>query len=366
MSNILNVREVGTSTRPSLQSSSLFKVKNNRRCAIRMGFNKLPSSRCRTVLNAIQEKPTLSIGQRDVAHLWTTAKLEYVPKGFVKVVPLPPVTSVMNTDKSQEVESQPLHLGKENIRPGVRKNPRRKASLLVRSYKEADIREDDYIYCDECMENREGECPFHPFYLILDVVVPRDGSVKDRARQTVPWPLAICQSKVKGAGLGVWTNESLPAHLLFGPYEGHFLPSVEPGEESGYGWLVRWKSSSSACIDAYDESVSNWMRFVNCSRNDSETNIGAFQYKGLIYYKTLKEIKRGTELMVWYGEEYGKELGLSRLETSRRAQHDDYEVWNFENFNRTYLLHRIIINPMQRETNHCNKQTVRAEKLGRT
>jgi len=69
--------------------------------------------------------------------------------------------------------------------------------------------------------------------------VVRDGSEKDRARLTAPWPLTVYDSKVKGAGKGVWTNAHLPAHLVFGPYEGRVLSGhPEAGKESGYGWKV--------------------------------------------------------------------------------------------------------------------------------
>jgi len=69
--------------------------------------------------------------------------------------------------------------------------------------------------------------------------VVRDGSEKDRARLTAPWPLTVYDSKVKGAGKGVWTNAHLPAHLVFGPYEGRVLSGhPDAGKESGYGWKV--------------------------------------------------------------------------------------------------------------------------------
>ena len=74
--------------------------------------------------------------------------------------------------------------------------------------------------------------------MVFNFQVIRDGSDKDRAIKTVPWPLVICASKVEGAGLGVWTNEDLPPRLVFGPYEGHILPDVPEGKESGYGWKV--------------------------------------------------------------------------------------------------------------------------------
>ncbi|KAK7067621.1 putative histone-lysine N-methyltransferase prdm7, partial [Halocaridina rubra] len=194
-----------------------------------------------------------------------------------------------------------------------------------KSYIEESAMEDDeYLYCDECLEDREGDCPLHPLSLVLDTPVPRDGSVQDRAEQTAPWPLSIRESKIKVAGRGVWTNEDLPPGLLFGPYEGHFLAHVEEGKESGYGWKIRRKGLLGACIDALDKSISNWMRFVNCSRNEPETNLAAFQYKGQIYYKTIKDIQRGSELMVWYGEEYGSELGLSMMDANWKTPSKEF------------------------------------------
>ena len=53
------------------------------------------------------------------------------------------------------------------------------------------------------------------------------------------------------------------------------------------------------------------MRFVNCARYEDEQNVAAFQYKGDIYYRTLCAIPLGKELLVWYGREYARELGIN-------------------------------------------------------
>ena len=65
-------------------------------------------------------------------------------------------------------------------------------------------------------------------------------------------------------------------------------------------------------IDGQDVSASNWMRYVNCARCDSEQNLVAFQYMGNIFYRTITPIKPFEELLVWYGDEYAKELGISK------------------------------------------------------
>ena len=64
-------------------------------------------------------------------------------------------------------------------------------------------------------------------------------------------------------------------------------------------------------IDGRDESTSNWLRFINCARNENEQNMVAFQYHGRIYYRTFKTIYPGNELLVWYGEEYASDLGIT-------------------------------------------------------
>ena len=63
-------------------------------------------------------------------------------------------------------------------------------------------------------------------------------------------------------------------------------------------------------MDAKNCGIANWMRYVNCARNEEEQNLMAFQYKGQMYYRTVREIPSHMELLVWYGDDYGRELGI--------------------------------------------------------
>ena len=38
-------------------------------------------------------------------------------------------------------------------------------------------------------------------------------------------------------------------------------------------------------IDGQSDKESNWLRFVNCARNEDEQNLIAFQNHGNIYYR---------------------------------------------------------------------------------
>lgn len=59
-------------------------------------------------------------------------------------------------------------------------------------------------------------------------------------------------------------------------------------------------------------------RYVNCARDDEEQNLVAFQYRGQIFYRTCQVIRPGCELLVWYGDEYGAELGIKRASEWKR------------------------------------------------
>ncbi|KAF0292635.1 putative histone-lysine N-methyltransferase PRDM7 [Amphibalanus amphitrite] len=61
-------------------------------------------------------------------------------------------------------------------------------------------------------------------------------------------------------------------------------------------------------VNAEDPSCSNWLRRVNCARSEEEQNLVAFQHKGQIYFRTSKPIPRGSELLVYYGDDSAREL----------------------------------------------------------
>ena len=63
-------------------------------------------------------------------------------------------------------------------------------------------------------------------------------------------------------------------------------------------------------INGKDERYGNWLRYINCSRTEKEQNLVAFQYHSQIYYRAYKDINKNDELLVWYGDEYAKDLGI--------------------------------------------------------
>ncbi|XP_063959856.1 zinc finger protein 420-like [Lytechinus pictus] len=174
-------------------------------------------------------------------------------------------------------------------------------------YVQSSMPDDRYIYCEECKERYEGECPLHPFTVIEDKPVPAE--CENRARLTLPDFLSISHSGVEGCGEGVWAEKHIPKGVRFGPYAGEIV-SNDAGYWSGYAWEICVQGKVIHCIDGKDERKGNWLRFVNCARNLAEQNLVAFQHLGEIYYHTCKPIEPGTELLVYYGEEFAKKLDV--------------------------------------------------------
>ena len=54
----------------------------------------------------------------------------------------------------------------------------------------------------------------------------------------------------------------------------------------------------------------NWLHHVQYARNTQEQNLEAFQLYGDIYFRITKPIKSGTELRVFYSQEYRKRVGF--------------------------------------------------------
>ncbi|KAE8748173.1 hypothetical protein FOCC_FOCC005176 [Frankliniella occidentalis] len=176
-----------------------------------------------------------------------------------------------------------------------------------RSYAEPEVPDyDDFLFCDDCEEEFEGDCPVHG---ALEIIADTEVAVghPERALLTVPPQLVIEASKIPGAGRGVWTKQAVPRRVRFGPYEGDNVPA---NKETGYGWEIRREGKATHCVDALDMATSNWMRFVNCARHSGEENLYPYQYKGHLYYRVVRDIPPNTELLVWYGDSYGRELGL--------------------------------------------------------
>ncbi|XP_065936729.1 histone-lysine N-methyltransferase PRDM9 isoform X3 [Magallana gigas] len=139
-----------------------------------------------------------------------------------------------------------------------------------------------------------------------------------RANLSTPPGFNIKLSNIPGAGLGAWTEQFLPEYTILGVYEG-IIHTREPVFEL-YSWQVdRQGSNGTYVIDAADPACSNWLRFFNSPTTYTEENVIPVQCAGLVFYMTSRDVYPGTELLLWYGDGYGRFLGVNRI-------HPEYDL----------------------------------------
>uniref|UniRef100_A0A670IM36 PR/SET domain 7 n=1 Tax=Podarcis muralis TaxID=64176 RepID=A0A670IM36_PODMU len=231
----------------------------------------------------------------------------------------PPKTTDESSESDEEWTPKSIDIEKKAL-SGKTKNRKRDQEKEVSTYSlrkrerktYMEINEpndDDYLFCEYCLLFFIDECSVHGSPVFIKDTAVEIG-LEERATLTLPPGLRIGPSGIPKAGFGVWNEgEILPPGIHFGPYEGK-ITEEEEAANSGYSWLITRGQNCYVYIDGKDETNSNWMRYVNCARNEEEQNLVAFQYHGKIYYRACKIILIHSELLVWYGEEYGKELGI--------------------------------------------------------
>ncbi|KAJ3608211.1 hypothetical protein NHX12_025261 [Muraenolepis orangiensis] len=162
---------------------------------------------------------------------------------------------------------------------------------------------DDGFYCEECrslFQEQSSVCISGPSF-ILDS--PTNMAVPERALLTLPHGLMIGRSSIPNTGLGVMNQgPAVTPGMHFGPYEGE-ATTRDDAVASRFSWeasMTIYKVNEDYdYIDAARETHSNWMRYVNCARNQEETNLLAVQYKGSILFHCCRTIHPGDELVVW-------------------------------------------------------------------
>ncbi|XP_066129974.1 histone-lysine N-methyltransferase PRDM9-like [Saccopteryx bilineata] len=169
--------------------------------------------------------------------------------------------------------------------------------------------DDDYLYCEKCQNSFIDSCDVHgPPTFVKDNAVDKEHP--NNTALTLPPGLRIRASGIPEAGLGVWNEAStLPVGLHFGPYQGRITEDEEAGN-NGYSWQITKGRNCYQYVDGKDESWANWMKYVNCARNDEEQNLVAFQYHRQIFYRTCRDIRPDCELLVGYSDEFGQKLGI--------------------------------------------------------
>ncbi len=117
------------------------------------------------------------------------------------------------------------------------------------------------------------------------------------------------RSTIKQAGYGVFSKRDLPAKTRIDEYLGEIIDDEEGAkrQDKTYFFRVMHKDGNSHIIDALPHEHSNIMKFVNgvkTAQQRKRQNCEAYQRNNKIYYRTIRDVKAGEELLVDYGPTY--------------------------------------------------------------
>lgn len=124
----------------------------------------------------------------------------------------------------------------------------------------------------------------------------------------VPKYITIKKSLISNAGLGTFANVDIPKETTIGEYLGKVYTGKDMVNTSGdYLFSVRVKGKDIKIIDGKNKNESSWVRFVNSPLKFEDGNAHFYQYAKRIFIKTQKEIKKGEEILAYYGDDYVNE-----------------------------------------------------------
>lgn len=118
-----------------------------------------------------------------------------------------------------------------------------------------------------------------------------------------PCGIELKVSLVDTSRIGTFTVNDIKKDTEFGPYLGRIVYDKDNEDiDPKYSWevfdLKTFKYLHT--IDATNEADGNWMRYICCARYFEEQNIVSMQNGTDVYYKALKDIASGEELLTWF------------------------------------------------------------------
>ncbi|KAI8478063.1 hypothetical protein Bbelb_442040 [Branchiostoma belcheri] len=150
---------------------------------------------------------------------------------------------------------------------------------------------------DESVEEDHG----HPAEAADHAVEPSDSAYEAPVYIAddihIPPEFELRESKAAGVGLGVWTKVAVQAGEKMGPFTGLQKTEVK---DMTYAWeIVDEFGKVKFIVDASEPGTGNWMKYIRSARNYNEQNMVALQINDQMYYKVVKDVEMGEELMVY-------------------------------------------------------------------
>jgi hypothetical protein len=121
--------------------------------------------------------------------------------------------------------------------------------------------------------------------------------------------MKVLPSTIKDAGLGTFATQFIPVNTNLGKYYGDV--TTNPPVNTDYAWTIfdtdKIGKQMKKYVDGINYKENNPLRYVNAPKNQQEKSIintSMFQREGNVHYKTTRNINKGEELFIDYGDNY--------------------------------------------------------------
>ena len=129
------------------------------------------------------------------------------------------------------------------------------------------------------------------------------GQTKDEAELVY-----VGKSKIKGAGNGLFAKQDIKKGTKLGYYAGKYLNQMQydkiKEENCSYVWQVNTNPNRYVDSRLCKKAI---LRYVNGAITKDQmknVNVEPYTYNGKLYYRTIKNVKKGTEFLIDYGDYY--------------------------------------------------------------